>query len=147
VKLKNLLLVNTGKEVNKMKLPEPKSTGAGLLKGSDLEDTVTVTTIEEVRLSDQLRNQFIEIEGKMYTPVLTLKYNYAGKEEFVDLALNKTNYQTLLKAFGDDSDNWLGKEIRLIKIKQRNPNTRQIVDAIAVEPVLEQVPEQKKKKK
>jgi len=113
-----------------MDLPEPTRTGAAnLLRGSDLKTTTTTAVIEDFRTTDALRNKFLEINGKLQSPVITLKMRDGTK----DLALNITNYRILREKLGDNSEKWIGKRIKPIKTKQRNPNTRQLVDAITVE--------------
>jgi len=111
------------------KLPQPK-TGSNLLRGGDLTSTVTTVEISDFRFTDMLRNKFVEVDRKLQTPVITVKSKTLGER---DLALNKTNYRVLLEKLGDESDDWIGKKIRLVKIMQRNPTTRQVVPAIAVE--------------
>jgi len=111
------------------KLPQPK-TSSNLLRGGDLTSAVTTVEISDFRFTDMLRNKFVEVDRKLQTPVITVKSKTFGER---DLALNKTNYRVLLEKLGDESDDWIGKKIRLVKIMQRNPTTRQVVPAIAVE--------------
>jgi len=112
-----------------VRLPQPK-TSSNLLRGVDLKSAVSTVEIVDFRFTDVLRNRFVEVEGKLQSPVITVKSKTLGQR---DLALNKTNYRVLLEKLGDDSDDWMGRKIRLHKIMQRNPTTREVVPSIAVE--------------
>lgn len=59
-------------------------------------------------------------------PILRLK----GFE--APLGLNATNADAMVDLFGDDTDDWSGKKITLIKVKVTNPQTKKIVDGIRI---------------
>lgn len=44
--------------------------------------------------------------------------------------LNKTNFEAVRALYGSNSDNWVLKEMRVNKIKSRNPSTGLVVDTI-----------------
>lgn len=44
--------------------------------------------------------------------------------------LNKTNFESVSKMYGTNSDKWVGKEMGVEKIKQRKPGSGEMVDAI-----------------
>lgn len=47
--------------------------------------------------------------------------------------LNKTNHKAIVAVYGDNSDNWVGKDMQVNTIKQRNPQTGLPVDSILLE--------------
>jgi len=49
------------------------------------------------------------------------------------LTLNATNSKTLIRAYGPDSDDWVGKDIRLKLGKA--PYQGETVDSVAIEPI------------
>lgn len=44
--------------------------------------------------------------------------------------LNKTNFGAVSELYGTNSDNWIGKEMRVNKTRTRNPSTGTTVDSI-----------------
>ena len=73
------------------------------LKASDLQGKrprVTISGVNLVEFDDDER-------GKHLKPTLTLE----GKEKA--LVLNATNTEEIIRAFGAESDGWIGKEIGL----------------------------------
>jgi len=46
--------------------------------------------------------------------------------------LNKTNFKAISAAYGSNSDAWVGKEMKVNKVKVRNPSTGTLVDSIAL---------------
>lgn len=46
--------------------------------------------------------------------------------------LNKTNFNAVKEVYGGNSDNWLMKNMKVSKIKTRNPQTGLLVDAVAL---------------
>ena len=48
-------------------------------------------------------------------------------------SLNKTNSKAVAALYGDNSDNWIHKEMKVGKYKARNPQTGTMVDAIMLE--------------
>ena len=114
---------------DKMKLPEQK-TMTTLIKGSDLNTITTKVKITNVELRTDLNNPYLEIDGKKHNPIITMDKTFGDDKN--QLALNKTNYNSLFKAFGDDSDKWIGKTITLVKHKVNNPQTGSQVDGISI---------------
>ncbi len=47
-------------------------------------------------------------------------------------SLNKTNATTMTESFGDDSAQWVGKEMVVNVIKVRNPSNGKLVDSIVL---------------
>lgn len=56
-------------------------------------------------------------------------------EDRQKLTLNKTNAKACGKAFGLETDNWIGKKVALARVKVRNPKAGTMVDSVAVVPV------------
>jgi hypothetical protein len=55
--------------------------------------------------------------------------------EIKKFQLNKTNFDSVSKLYGTNSDKWVGKEMGVEKIKQRKPGSSDMVDSILlVEP-------------
>ncbi len=80
----------------------------------------------------------IEVAGVRESPeafgsplILDLKKPVYGKSAW---AVNKTNLKTLIKLYGDEEQNLVGKKIRLEIISVRNPQTGEIVPSLAVSP-------------
>ena len=46
--------------------------------------------------------------------------------------LNKLNFKVVSKAYGTDSDNYEGKEMRVNIVKRQNPQSGEVVDSIAL---------------
>lgn len=47
--------------------------------------------------------------------------------------LNKTNYKIISELYGTNSDEWVGKQMQVNKVKVRNPQTGSMVDSIILE--------------
>lgn len=47
--------------------------------------------------------------------------------------LNKGNFKEVSALYGSNSDLWINKEMKVVKIKARNPQTNSLVDSIALE--------------
>jgi hypothetical protein len=95
-----------------------------LLKGSDVPtETKTLTAeIAEVRESPEEFNAPI---------IIVFKKPVCGKSAW---AVNKTNLKALIKIYGDDAKQLVGKKIKLEIISVRNPQTGEIVRSLAVSP-------------
>jgi len=74
------------------------------LKAADIKGKNVSVVIESVG-----ENQFDAKEGQAAQEKATLRF--AGKDKGV--VLNATNTNTLIEAYGSDSDKWIGKEIGL----------------------------------
>src|SRR3990167_23439 len=48
--------------------------------------------------------------------------------------LNKTNWKTIKKVYGENSDNWVGKEMEVIIVKVNNPSTGKFVYTVRLIP-------------
>jgi len=44
------------------------------------------------------------------------------KEMNKPMTVNRTNGKQLVKAFGDESDNWIGKQVELFTVKTQKPD-------------------------
>jgi len=86
------------------------------LKAKDINDKKPVT-IESIRLAT-LRS------GETYV-VKFKEYEY-------ELPLNKTNLDKLIKIFGDETDEWIGKTVKLYKVIVNNPKTMEEVESIRI---------------
>ena len=71
------------------------------LGGAEITLTINSLTIEE-----------IGTDPKEKKPVL----NFSNDEKM--LVLNLTNYDTIAMGFGEETDNWKAKQIRLIPLSQ-----------------------------
>jgi hypothetical protein len=113
------------------------------LQGKDVTVTIDGVAMEEIGQGAQ----------KSVKPVLS----FVGKEK--GLVCNKTNWNTIIKLHGDETDNWQGKRIILspreveyqgemvlsIRVSLKAPSaaptsTRQKADAIPGDPEEEEVP-------
>jgi len=47
--------------------------------------------------------------------------------------LNKTNYNVVKELYGTNSDAWVGKVMKIVKTKARNPQLGKLVDSILLE--------------
>ena len=47
-----------------------------------------------------------------------------------ELVLNATNFDALVEAFGDDSEDWIGKTTTMYLVRVQNPQTKKEVDSI-----------------
>ena len=78
----------------------------------------------------------IEVAGVRESPegfgapvLLDLKKSVYGKSAW---APNKTSLRKLMQQLGEDTENWVGKKIKLEVITARNPQTGEIVPSLAV---------------
>jgi len=74
------------------------------LKVSDLQGASPTVTIETIKIETLGQGEDSENKPVAY---------FRGKEK--GLVLNKTNTLTVAGFYGDETDNWLGKPIRLIE--------------------------------
>jgi hypothetical protein len=56
------------------------------------------------------------------------------KEHEESLALNKTNVKSQVDLFGDNTDAWIGQQVKLIVILANNPQTGRETPTIRVKP-------------
>ena len=103
-----------------------RSTGqAGvLLNGSDVPVGTKSITIEVAAVREAP-------DGFTAPAIIDLKKPVYGKSAWT---VNKTNLKTLIKLYGDDEQQLVGKKIRLEVISVRNPQTGEIVPSLAVSP-------------
>lgn len=73
------------------------------LKASDLGEHTPIVTIESVSV-ESLGSE----EEKENKPVIY----FEGKEK--GLVCNKTNWNTVMGLFGDETEDWIGKKIKLV---------------------------------
>ncbi len=95
-----------------------------LLNGSDVPVGTKSITIEVAAVREAP-------EGFNAPVIFDLKKPVHGKSAW---AVNKTNVKTLIKLYGDDEQNLVGKKIKLEIISVRNPQTGEIVPSLAVSP-------------
>ena len=95
-----------------------------LLNGSDVPPGTKTITIEVAAVRESP-------EGFGAPVILDLKKPIYGKSAW---AVNKTNLKMLIKLFGDDEHNLVGKKIKLEVISVRNPQTGEMVPSLAVSP-------------
>jgi len=103
-----------------MKMDQMYPSSSTLLKAADLAGKAVKKTIADIEMVDL---------GDKVKPVL--KFEGTDRE----LALNKTNAMIIVSMYGDDSNNWMGKEITMYSTKvdfQGKP-----VDAIRIQPQFE----------
>lgn len=81
------------------------------IKAGDLTDGVLRARIKKVAW---------ETVGTDEKPVMAL----VGYKK--SMPLNKTNFQTCADAYGDDSDDWTGKEIEIFSTKVSDPTGRSV---------------------
>jgi hypothetical protein len=93
-----------------------------LLNGSDIPTGTKTITIEVAAVRESP-------EGFGAPVILDLKKPVHGKPAW---AVNKTNLKMLIKLFGEDEENLVGKKIKLEVISVRNPQTGEIVPSLAV---------------
>ena len=65
----------------------------------------------------------IETAEKITLPKTGDTWVVKFKEHLESLALNKTNAQTLVKLFGDETDNWEGEQVKAVLIMVNNPSS------------------------
>lgn len=80
-----------------------KSSGSKFLKALDLNNKEVKVTVSEVKQIEQEKD-----DGRK-VPQLVLSFE--GKEK--NLGLNKTNLEMMIKFFGAETDEWIGKQIIL----------------------------------
>ena len=89
-----------------------------LLKSKDLEDDVVTTSITGYEL--------IDLPQTGPTHSIKLK----GYEK--PMALNKTNLKAIIDLYGDETEAWTGKVIKLVKSMANNPQTGQDQEVIRI---------------
>jgi hypothetical protein len=80
--------------------PKTKKNPDGVTSG----DIATVAKVEEATLPQTGKTWMIKF-----------------KEYKDSLALNKTNIQMMVKLFGDDTDNWIKQQVKLVIVLANNP--------------------------
>ena len=93
-----------------------------LLNGSDVPVGTKTVVIEVAGVRESP-------EGFGAPVILDLKKPVYGKLAW---AVNRTNLKMLIKQFGQDEENLIGKRIKLEVISVRNPQTGEIVPSLAV---------------
>jgi hypothetical protein len=111
--------------MNLKQMLDKRSNGkaGSLLKGSDVPaGAKTIIEVAAVRESP---------DGFGAPIILDFKKPVYGKSGW---AVNRTNLRTLMQLFGEDTENWVGKKIKLEVISVRNPQTDEIVPSLCVSP-------------
>jgi hypothetical protein len=108
------------------KMLEKRRTGqaGALLKGSDVPPGTKTVTIEVAGVRESP-------DGFDAPAILDLKKPVHDKSAW---AVNKTNLKALIKLFGEDEQNLVGKKIKLEVISVRNPQTGEIGPSLAISP-------------
>lgn len=85
---------------------------------------------------DQLKflnsGEFDEDKGSWNFKVAILRNGELVEPE-KSFTLNKTNFEIIRTAYGDNSDNWVNKVVIVGVVKVRNPQTGALVDGIMLE--------------
>ena len=88
-----------------MKVTKRISVGAFAKRGVDYKDSDVVTIL----------NEGVVVEGKFGEQHL-FKMGFVSGEK--NLSINQTSMNKLIDVFGDDTANWVGKEVKLWVVKQ-----------------------------
>jgi hypothetical protein len=118
-----MAIVENLKGVLNVKLERVETAGKQFppfLKASDLEDNEV-----EAEITSDVR------ETKTGKLVFNIKI---GDKEYTFGYLNATNRNRLIDLLGEETSNWVGKKITLIKVMATNPKTKQEVETIRVKP-------------
>ena len=81
-----------------------------------------------LRFLDAGTNEGNEEQAKWVFLVGIVENGQVGSQK--KFTLNKTNYNETAKVFGDNTDNWINKEMQINAVKVRNPKTNSYVDGI-----------------
>jgi hypothetical protein len=103
---------------------DSRSSGQSLLHGSDVPDGTKTFTIEVAAIEPSP-------DGFDAPAIIRFKKLVYSKSGW---AVNKTNMKMLIKLFGDDEEQLVGKKIKLDLISVRNPQTDEYVPSLAVSP-------------
>jgi len=80
--------------------------GQFLKKGVDIKDGELV----------EIANEGKEVEGQFGTQDVFLIKTASGKEG--NISINQTSINGFVDAFGKEATNWIGKKVKVVKIKQ-----------------------------
>ena len=97
---------------------QPNEYQSTLLKAKDLEDDIVTATIKAVEME----------ELPQTGPTRCVMFSEYGKS----LPLNKTNTVSLVDLFGDETDNWIDKKVKLVKSEANNPETGKAQQVIRI---------------
>jgi hypothetical protein len=103
---------------------DKRSSGQSLLHGSDVPDGIKTLLIEVETIEPSPDGFDAPAISRFRKPVY-------GKSAW---AVNKTNMKMLIKLYGDDEEQLVGKKIKLEVILVRNPQTGENVRGLAVSP-------------
>jgi hypothetical protein len=107
-----------------VKLNEEKYRGL-FLKAGDLAEDSSLVKIQ--------RYGVVEIPGQK-DPADALYFEGLKRP----LNQNKTNFAVLVGEFGDETDDWIGKPVKLVKSMAKNPQTGMSVETIRIKPYVKQ---------
>lgn len=119
--------VDSYNEVRNMDMTKYAGSESKYLKASDLQGkrpTVIISGVNLLEFDD-------EDKGKQVKPALALE----GKQK--ELVVNPTNCEELIRAFGADSDGWVGKKIGLSTKFYKNFGK----EGIVITPILDEDPD------
>jgi len=74
-------------------------------------------------------------EGSVEEPKIQFVVEVSRKGKVLSekkFSLNKTNFMTVAKAYGTNSDKWVGKEFVINSVKVRSPKSGELVDGIVL---------------
>ena len=112
------------------KLPEPASK---FLRPEDVDDGDTVKIVDHV---ETIPAEDSKYGRERHVVPVTLA---DGTEK--RWGLNLTSYRALYDAFGDESDNWIGKQVKVVKNREKvRGETRYVLYAEPAKPEAKQAP-------
>lgn len=105
-------------------MPEIKFKSEWLKIGDNVKDGDVIKFLDAGTLDEESERWIFNVAvfsaGKLTEP--SKKFN-----------LNKGNFKATAAEFGTNSDEWINKEMKVTKVKVRNPQTGLNVDSIALE--------------
>ena len=112
-----------GQEKHTMVKIDKSKYAGNFLKASDLDEDSVLVKIKNFGVVEYEFNGEKQVRDCLYME---------GYEQ--PLGLNKTNLKMLVELFGDETEAWKGKAIRMRKETANNPQTGQVVDTIRIKP-------------
>jgi len=121
-------------------LPPHDTQEMNIIKASEFNTSnyLNATTAKEYEGTDLT---IYEIGAETIRDVKKMTIGFEKVEKL--LVVNKTNREVLADAFGDETNDWVGKQVRLDIIKVMFDGQR--TNSIALTPVSEKTPQKRKK--
>ena len=88
------------------------------------------SNVEEGDIIRFLDAPMMDSEDKLTCNVGILPKGFKEMTEKKKFRVNKTNYKAVASLYGEDCDNWVGKEVQIKKVMANNPSTGQEVPSI-----------------